>query len=237
LEAADTLSEEFAPDAYLRRLADHCVTVVGARGAGFMLVDGDGGVANVADGHDGDMALDLLLAQEQDGGPGRDSCGTGRAVRPALLLDPQVAARWPHFADLAVRRGVTAALAVPLCHRDTLLGALNVFLTAPDHDVREGMALAQVLADATAVGLSNHRDWAQHRTLAEQLQQALSSRVRIEQAKGMLAERWHTGVEAAFTALRGYARSNRLPLAEVARAVVEGTVDDPALRGHGPRGT
>ncbi|KPH97649.1 ANTAR domain protein [Actinobacteria bacterium OK074] len=248
VEAADTLSEEFKPEAYLRRLADHCVTVVGARGAGFMLADGDGGVVSVADGRDEGASLELLLAQEPDGGPGRDSCGTGHPVDPAHLLDPQVAARWPHFADLAVRHGVTATLAVPLRHGDTLLGALNVFLAAPDHepdhedvdgdhDDVDGMALAQILADAAAVGLCNHRDWDQHRMLAEQLQQALNSRVRIEQAKGMLAERWQTGVEAAFIALRGYARSNRLPLADVARAVVERTVDDPALRGHGPRET
>jgi GAF domain-containing protein len=83
-----------------------------------------------------------------------------------------------------------------------------------------GMRLAQTLADAAAVGLTNHRTYAQYRTLTGQLQQALSSRVRIEQAKGMLAERWQTGVDEAFTELRQYARSRQLPLGDVAMSVI-----------------
>ncbi|MFF1305391.1 ANTAR domain-containing protein, partial [Streptomyces sp. NPDC058307] len=70
----------------------------------------------------------------------------------------------------------------------------------------------------------------QHRTLSGQLQQALSSRVRIEQAKGMLAERWSVAADQAFMALRQYARRHRLPLGQVASAVVEGAADDDGLR-------
>jgi AmiR/NasT family two-component response regulator len=62
------------------------------------------------------------------------------------------------------------------------------------------------------------------------LQEALSSRVRIEQAKGMLAERWQVGTDEAFIALRQYARRRRLPLDLVARTVIERGVDDAELR-------
>jgi AmiR/NasT family two-component response regulator len=95
--------------------------------------------------------------------------------------------------------------------------------------------LAQVLADAAAVGLQNHRVYAQYRTLADQLQVALSSRVRIEQAKGMLAERRHTGVDQAFMTLRRYARRHRLPLDAVATAVIDGSVDWDDLGGGPPQ--
>ncbi len=95
--------------------------------------------------------------------------------------------------------------------------------------------MAQALADAAALGLYNHRTYDQYRTRSGQLQQALSSRVRIEQAKGMLAERRQTGVDQAFNALRQYARRHRLPLEQVAGAVVEGLADDPEL-GRGPVG-
>jgi len=61
--------------------------------------------------------------------------------------------------------------------------------------------------------------------LAEQLQTALDSRVVIEQAKGMIAERTGLGVTEAFEVLRRYARSNGTKLRDVARLVVEGSVD------------
>jgi AmiR/NasT family two-component response regulator len=54
--------------------------------------------------------------------------------------------------------------------------------------------------------------------------------VRIEQAKGMLAERWQVGTDEAFIALRQYARRRRLPLDLVARTVIERGVDDAELR-------
>jgi hypothetical protein len=56
---------------------------------------------------------------------------------------------------------------------------------------------------------------------AAELQQALDSRIVIEQAKGILAEREHIDVDAAFRLLRRGARSNRIRLHELARRVVE----------------
>lgn len=53
-----------------------------------------------------------------------------------------------------------------------------------------------------------------------QLEQALASRIVIEQAKGILAERFRLDVERAFEVLRGAARSNRVRIHELAAAVV-----------------
>ena len=53
-----------------------------------------------------------------------------------------------------------------------------------------------------------------------QLQEALDSRIVIEQAKGVLAERFGTSPERAFTVLRGAARAHRLKLHALAAAVV-----------------
>jgi hypothetical protein len=54
-----------------------------------------------------------------------------------------------------------------------------------------------------------------------QLQTALESRVMIEQAKGILAERLGVGTEEAFELLRAGARSNGLNLRGLAAKVVE----------------
>jgi AmiR/NasT family two-component response regulator len=58
-----------------------------------------------------------------------------------------------------------------------------------------------------------------------QLQQALKSRVIIEQAKGVLAERHDLDLAAAFGRLRSHARNNNQRLTLVAQAVVDRTLD------------
>jgi AmiR/NasT family two-component response regulator len=60
-------------------------------------------------------------------------------------------------------------------------------------------------------------------TLAEQLQTALNSRIVIEQAKGVIAERRHIDMDGSFTMLRNTARTNNRRLSDLARAVVDGT--------------
>ena len=59
--------------------------------------------------------------------------------------------------------------------------------------------------------------------LTEQLQTALNSRVLIEQAKGVLAERLHLDMADAFTLLRNTARSHNRRLSDLARAIVDGS--------------
>jgi AmiR/NasT family two-component response regulator len=55
-----------------------------------------------------------------------------------------------------------------------------------------------------------------------QLQHALNSRVAIEQAKGILSERYGISVDDAFTILRAAARRTRVNAHELAGEVVSG---------------
>ncbi|TPQ18402.1 GAF and ANTAR domain-containing protein [Streptomyces sporangiiformans] len=237
LEAADTLSEAFDTGLYLQRLSDHCVDLLGASAAGIMLIEGGETVSLGVSSRRQRLAQDLLEVQHHSG-PCLDSYGTGQPVPPIAILAAHASSRWPDFTQRALRHDIDATFAVPLRRNGTRLGALNVFVPAggehPAPDRESGLRLAQVLADAAAVGLTNHRTVARHRTLTSQLQQALSSRVRIEQAKGMLAERWRTGADETFTALRQYARRHRLPLHDVATTVIEGTEDAEGLARERP---
>lgn len=54
-----------------------------------------------------------------------------------------------------------------------------------------------------------------------QLQEALTSRIVIEQAKGVLSERWAMHIDEAFDVLRRASRDHRVNLHELARQVVE----------------
>jgi AmiR/NasT family two-component response regulator len=60
-------------------------------------------------------------------------------------------------------------------------------------------------------------------------QNALNSRVVIEQAKGMVAEREGLNMEQAFSRLRNHARDRNLRLVDVAHAVIGGTLAASAL--------
>lgn len=70
-------------------------------------------------------------------------------------------------------------------------------------------------------GSQGENDAAYWRERAEQLQYALSSRVVIEQAKGVIAERLGLDMEGAFALLRYAARGARMKLHDLAAAVVE----------------
>ena len=69
------------------------------------------------------------------------------------------------------------------------------------------------------------------RDRAEQLQHALSSRISVEQAKGILGERLGLDMDGAFAVLRYAARGERMKLQELAQAVVEGEdTPEPVIR-------
>jgi AmiR/NasT family two-component response regulator len=61
------------------------------------------------------------------------------------------------------------------------------------------------------------------------LQRALDTRVVIEQAKGVLAERFGLDVHDAFDMLRMSARSNRIRLRDLAERVVESRQTPPEI--------
>ena len=233
VEAADTLTDGFESAHYLRRVADHCVHLLSAQAAGIMLIENGRTVSLTASSTHEEIATELLQAQ-RGGGPCLDSYSSGRPVPPVSIRSARAAARWPEFTERALVHDIAGTFAVPLRRHERLLGALNVFVgTLPAEASPDGgpeLRLAQLIADCAALGLQNNTTYVQCRTVAGQLQQALSSRVRIEQAKGMLAERWDTAADHAFVALRQYARRHQLPLDRVAQAVIDRVADDAELR-------
>jgi AmiR/NasT family two-component response regulator len=80
------------------------------------------------------------------------------------------------------------------------------------------------------IGLIQQRALHQQDILVDQLHTALNSRVLIEQAKGVLAERHGVDPGQAFTLLRAYARNHGKRLTELAAAVIDGTTTE-LLRG------
>lgn len=62
-----------------------------------------------------------------------------------------------------------------------------------------------------------------------QLEHALESRIGIEQAKGIVAERYGLDVDEAFQLIRRAARSNRMKLYDMVASIRPGEETPPAL--------
>jgi AmiR/NasT family two-component response regulator len=88
---------------------------------------------------------------------------------------------------------------------------------------------ARAFADVATIAILQHRAAAEAQVLNDQLNHALNSRIVIEQAKGMVAERKGLDMEAAFATLRTHARNHNLRLVDVATDVISGALGSAAL--------
>ena len=226
VDAADTLVEDFDVIEFLHTLAQHCVRLLDVEAAGIMLADRAGSLYPAASSTENARLLELFELQTE-AGPCIDAFTTGRAVVNVDLR--ATAERWPRFAEAAEATGFVSAHALPLRLREDVIGTLNLFGTShgplSDQDERTG----QALADVATVGILAQRNLMHAELLAAQLQNALNSRVAIEQAKGVLAERRGVSVDDAFVLLRAHARNHHLRLSDLARDVADGSSTEAAL--------
>lgn len=216
VEAADTLVDDFDVIEFLHTLAQRCVTLLEIDAAGLMLSDQRGTLHATAASAENARLLELFELQI-DAGPCLDAFRTGEPVVNADLHANQQ--RWPRFAEAAEASGYVSVHALPLRLRSSVIGALNLFCTRPgalsESDIRTG----QALADVATIGILAQRNLHQAELLTTQLQTALNSRVIIEQAKGVLAERHQITVDEGFALLRAYSRTHNRRLSDVAHDV------------------
>ncbi|HEY2224312.1 GAF and ANTAR domain-containing protein [Actinomycetospora sp.] len=225
LSVTDTLVREFDALDMLTMLAERSVELLGVTAAGVILTDGNGDGLSVAAASSERARLLELFAVAIDAGPCVDCLHSGEAVVSEDLRSETARLRWPRFAAGAEEAEFQAAHALPMRHRNQVIGVLTLLATEPHTLDEPDVRLGQALADAATIGLLHERAVRQAETVAEQLQGALTSRVIIEQAKGMIANQADTSPDEAFSVLRAHARSHGLRLTELARSVVEGSVD------------
>ncbi len=234
VDLADTLVDDFDVLDFLHSLATHCIALLDVDEAGLMLADGSGRLVVAASSTEQVRLLELFEVQN-DEGPCLDCYASGEPVIVEDLAADQPPT-WPRFGAEATAAGFRSVVALPLRLRNETIGALNLFRADPGPLVERDRSLAQALADVATIGILQERGSSRRELLARQLQEALSSRIVIEQAKGVLAERAGVHVDAAFQLLRGYARSHGLQLSEVARRVVARDLDLDRTSGAQPDG-
>src|SRR3954451_11988886 len=221
VELADSLAADFDVIDFLYLLTTRCTELLDVSAAGVLLVDPAGDLRVVAASNEQVRLLELFQLQN-DQGPCLDCFRSGRQVNVTELSS--AAPRWPQFVPQAQQHGFGAVTALPMRLREQVIGALNLFSPAPGLDGAD-IRIAQALADVATMAVLQHRAHLKADTVVVQLQTALNSRVLIEQAKGVLAERLGIDMDGAFSTLRRHARANNHKLSDLARAVIVGTDD------------
>jgi GAF domain-containing protein len=228
VELADTLVADFDVVELLMLLTDRCVEVLDVGAAGLMLAAPDGGLRVMASSSAPVRVLELFEIQAEEG-PCLDCYRTGE---PVVERDLTTAGdRWPRFAVEATEAGFRSVQALPMRLRSSVLGALNLFHVEPGEMRLLDVEVAQAFADVATIAILQHRASLEAQIVNDQLNSALNSRIVIEQAKGVVAEREDVDMEAAFLLLRHHARNHNLRLVDVARSVIGGELAVSALDG------
>jgi transcriptional regulator with GAF, ATPase, and Fis domain len=231
VELADNLIDDFDALELLTVLVERSVDVLGVAASGLLLADGQDQMHLAASSAESARLLELFQIQN-DEGPCLECYRSGQPVSVGSMQEAR--ARWPRFAEAASRAGFVGVLALPLRLRGQVIGALNLFDADGVLADPRTHPVAQAMADVATIAILQERLGKQQEVLNEQLQSALTSRVVIEQAKGVLAARLDIEMEEAFEQLRKRSRDDRRRLVEVAEEVVN-TRSDEALVAYGER--
>ncbi|MFI6494068.1 GAF domain-containing protein [Streptomyces sp. NPDC050564] len=233
VEVADSLVEDFDVIDLLQRLSARCVELLDVSAAGILLADAYGELQIIAASDERTRLLELFALQ-QDQGPCVECYRSGTARTNIDLTRPEPTVGWPRFAARARETGYVSTHAIPLRLRSRVVGALSLFQATPERLGDDDIALAQALADVATIAILQQRTLEQSHVENSQLETALTSRVLIEQVKGVLAERWNTPVDAAFAAFRTYARARHLRLSELAAQIISGAFDSTVIPAPAP---
>jgi hypothetical protein len=227
---ADTLADGFEVAGFLGALAYRCVEILDVAAASVLLPGEPGWPPQIVGTDERSRQLEMLQLRSGEG-PCVTAFRTGTTV--SVSGPAGTGTRWPVFAAAAAEARFTAVDAVPMRLRGEVIGTLGLFHTRGGPLPADRLRIARTIADVATIGLLQQRAISRKETLAAQLQETLSSRVIVEQAKGFLAERIGVDVTTAFAILRRYARSRDLELSALARAVIEGRQTPEELSGRG----
>lgn len=225
VDIADNLVDSFDIVELLTKLADRCVEILGISAAGVMLAVPPGELRLIASSSEAMQVVELFELQIREG-PCLDAFHSGEPVDHETLDSEHQ--RWPRFSKVAREAGFRSATALPLRLRDSTIGALNLFSFDEQPMDERDVLVARGFADLATISVLQHGVASEAHRVNDQLSHALVSRIAIEQAKGVIAERAGVGMDEAFSRLRTYARSHSTRLAEVARAAVDGTLEQSA---------
>ncbi|WP_169738795.1 GAF and ANTAR domain-containing protein [Jiangella gansuensis] len=162
-------------------------------------------------------------------GPCLEALQTGSIVEvPDQMSDP----RWPGYREQAIAQGVRSSLSLPLIVDSGPVGAMNLYgFDRPQSFDPDTRHRAEIFAAQASTTLALALRQLAQAELAEQLEQALSSRTVIDQAIGILMAEQRCSADDAFAVLRTHSQNNNRKLRDVAEALVTRVSRRPAQPG------
>ena len=213
----------------LEQLTGESARLLDVESAGLLLADPRGVLHVLAASSERTRALELFQLQREEG-PCLDSYRSGEPVSVPDL--DHAVDRWPEFVRHAREAGFASVHALPMRLRELHLGTLGLFGTTTGLLNEPDLGLGQALADVASVALVQDRAAVDRDAVNQQLQAALTSRVAIEQAKGILAQQSGLEMSDAFRILRRYARDHDLGLTTLAQQLVSRQLNGQELLAH-----
>lgn len=232
VDATDTLVADFDIVELLQTLIDNAVTIFDVDAAGILLANQQGELEVLVSTSEQSNLLGVLQLEDGEG-PCIEAYADG--VMIAAPEPSEMERRWPHFADAAARSGYASVHSIPLRIREDVLGSMNLFMTSPGSLNERDAAAARALTDVATISILQQRTTDHAARAQQQLQQALDSRILIEQAKGFIAQTLDVDLDTAFAVLRGHARSEQRLLSDTAAAIVRREVAVPTVDARAPR--
>lgn len=226
---ANSLVDTFDVVDLLSGLTTECVRLLDVSSAGLLLADRRQVLHVVAASSEGARHLELFQLQREEG-PCLECYRRGAPVSVADIGEHRQ--RWPQFVAVAMAAGFASVHALPMRLGDRVLGSLGLFGTEIGALDADDLNLGQALSHVASVALVHGRALADKDAVVDQLQTALTSRVVIEQAKGVLAQHGSLEMDEAFAVLRGYSRDHNERLTEVCRAIVSRQLTASCVLAH-----
>jgi GAF domain-containing protein len=219
-ESLSALHQELARVVMVDRGLDAVLTEIvqiarraipGSEGTSITLIRDDKGFTAAFDGQ---IAMDADELQYQRGyGPCLDA---GRSGELFVVTDMRTEERWPDYAAHVAELGVRSSMSVPLPFQGATIGALNNYARRTSAFAEADVAVGEEVAAFVAIAVANAEAAARATNDVTNMRQAMISRGAIEQAKGILMERYKITAEQAFTLLTHASQRSNVKLRDVA---------------------
>jgi hypothetical protein len=206
---------EHSLESVLHRVQAALAEILPGEPATSVTVVDSGRPATVAAGGQPARTLDEVQYQLGDG----PCVAAATSGRRSELLDTGAPAQWVEFAAHAAAQDCGGVLSFPLPGRERLSAALNVYSWLPVPDRRTLDRVVRLAASAV-VPVSNSYLYGSAVELAGHLQTALDSRAVIDQAKGILMERYRLNADQAFQVLTRVSMESNTKVRDVAERFV-----------------
>ena len=204
-------------------LCDQAVEITGTTGAGILLEDVDGRLryAVASDPLTADLeGIQLELGE----GP----CMLAHAQRaPVFIADLAAEERFDQMVPRTLDRGMRAVFTFPLLRNGESIGILDLYRDEPGPLSDQQSDAASLFADMVTTAVLNRRRYEDSTAVTQRLQQALDSRILMEQAKGRVSAQVDVDMRDAEQLIHDFARGLGRPVGEVVREIAAGVLGLP----------